>query len=122
MQVKSNRHKLVDPEVGAIRAMLGVLRLALSAESPELLQAPAGGPTIIEQLLQIMETILAEAATKNKAEYAEFCKSCGEKEDISFLLSSVSSVPMKNFSGLLPHLMRVVPFITFGSQVCKKAC
>ncbi|KFM56803.1 E3 ubiquitin-protein ligase UBR4, partial [Stegodyphus mimosarum] len=116
IKVKSNRQKLVDPKMGAIRVMLGILRLALSAETPELLQAPAGGPTIIEQLLQIMEVILAEAATKTKAQYAEFCKSCGEKEDITFLLTSVNSVPMKNFSTLLPLLMRVVPFLTFGSQ------
>ncbi|GIY36069.1 e3 ubiquitin-protein ligase UBR4 [Caerostris darwini] len=116
IKVKSNRQKLVDPEMGAIRVMLSVLRIALSADSPELLQAPAGGPTIIEQLLQIMETILAEAASKNKADYAEFCKSCGEKEDITFLLSSVNSVPMKNFSNLLPLLMRIVPFLTFSFQ------
>ncbi|XP_042908898.2 E3 ubiquitin-protein ligase UBR4 [Parasteatoda tepidariorum] len=116
IKVRNNRQKLVEPEMGAIRIMLGVLRLALSADSPELLQAPTGGPTIIEQLLLIMETILAEAASKNSADYMEFAKSCGEKEDITSLLSSVNNVIMKNFSTLLPLLMRVVPFLTFGSQ------
>lgn len=108
--------------MNAVRIMLGVLRLALSAETPDLLQkqssqVPAGGPSIIGQLLQIMETVLAEASSKTKVQYADFCKSCGDKEDITFLLSSVNSVPMKNFSNLLPLLMRIVPFLTFGSQV-----
>ena len=108
--------------MNAVKIMLGVLKLALSTETPDLiqkqtLQTPAGGPTIIGQLLQIMETILVEASSKTKAQYAEFCKSCGDKEDITFMLSSVNSVPMKNFSNLLPLLMRVVPFLTFGSQV-----
>lgn len=122
IKVKSNRQKLVEPQMNAIKIMLGVLKLALSAETPDLiqkqtLQTPAGGPTIIGQLLQIMETILAEASSKTKPQYAEFGKSCGDKEDITFLLSSVNSVPMKNFANLLPLLMRVVPFLTFGSQV-----
>lgn len=122
IKVKSNRQKLVEPQMNAIKIMLGVLKLALSAETPDLiqkqtLQPPAGGPTIIGQLLQIMETVLAEASSKTKAQYVEFGKSCGDKEDITFLLSSVNSVPMKNFANLLPLLMRVVPFLTFGSQV-----
>lgn len=122
IKVKNNRQKLVEPQMNAIKIMLDVLKLALSVETPDLiqkqtLQAPGGGPTIIGQLLQIMETILAEASSKTKAQYAEFCKSCGDKEDITFLFSSVNSVPMKNFANLLPLLMRVVPFLTFGSQV-----
>lgn len=124
IKVKNNRQKLVEPQMNAIKIMLDVLKLALSAETPDLiqkqtLQTPGGGLTIIGQLLQIMETILAEASSKTQAQYAEFSKSCGDQEDITFLLSSVNSVPMKNFANLLPSLMRVVPFLTFGSQVIK---
>ncbi|XP_054720473.1 E3 ubiquitin-protein ligase UBR4-like [Uloborus diversus] len=104
IKVKSNRQRLVDPEMKAVKTMLGVLRLALSGEGAE------GGPTVVEQLLQIMETILVEASAGSPSE------SCGDREDIVHLLSSVGVAPMKNFPNLLPLLMRVVPFLAYGSQ------
>ncbi|XP_013777424.1 E3 ubiquitin-protein ligase UBR4-like isoform X2 [Limulus polyphemus] len=116
IKVKSNRQKLIDPNMGTIRVMLGTLCLALSAESSELVQGSPGGPTITEQIIQIMEPILVEAADQSLETYKTFCAASGDKKDITFLLSTVTTSMVRNNSSLLQLLMRVVPFLTLGNQ------
>lgn len=114
-KVKSNRQRLIEPQMGTIKVMLSTLRLTLTSDTPELVQGSAGSPTLTEQLLQIMETVLVEAANQSPEKYINFCKS-GDKDDINFLLKAVSSPPIRNSTVLLQLLMRVIPFLTLGNQ------
>ena len=120
VKVKSNRQKLIDPSLNSIGVMLKVLKLILKSDSTELITIPAapGQGSPLEQLAQIIETILVEASSCSLNEFDQFCSTtCGSTEDITMLLSlTTSSVLIKSNNNLIQILMRIIPFLTLGNS------
>ncbi|KAF0287067.1 E3 ubiquitin-protein ligase UBR4 [Amphibalanus amphitrite] len=115
IKTRQNRAALTRPELRAVAVMLRLLALCLKAD-PELVAGPPGGPTVTQQLLQIMAVVLAEATSLDLDEYRRFASTCGSVEQIRLLLSHVHMAQSKGAGALLQQLMRVLPFLTFGSE------
>jgi E3 ubiquitin-protein ligase UBR4 len=101
IRVKDNRQSLIDPSLNTIGVMLNLLKLILSSESPELISMPSapGFPSSLEQLMQIMETILVESSQMSSQLFDVFCATtCGTNEDIRFLAEAASSPLIKGLS------------------------
>ncbi|KAG1664196.1 E3 ubiquitin-protein ligase UBR4 [Nymphon striatum] len=112
IKVKANRHKLADPAMKTIPIMLATLKLALVADAETVAGSP-GGPTVTEQLLQVMEFVLVEACHNlSPTSYAEFTSILGDENDLKYVLENI----VRTHNSLLPRLMRVVTFLTFDSS------
>ena len=113
IRVKINREKLLGPNYRAIPILLHCLKLALASEDAA--NAAAGGPSICEQILLIMERLLVEAtSTQDSVEvYCRFASNCVTKEDIVTLLEH--AVSLKAGTALHQRLLRVLPFLTYAN-------
>lgn len=109
VKVKKNQEVLSRPELGAGTVLLDVLQRCLSTE-PENSQAK-----ITEQLLDIMETILATAASQPLSTFEAFSRTLGGQEHVKALLSCTQSAAVRQSSNVLTHLARVLAALTYGN-------
>ena len=93
--------------------MLNCVKLCLSANSNDF---GSQGPSLSEQVLQIMEKLLVEATIKqNTIEvYRNFASDGVKKEDIQELLEH--AVNLKAGTALHQTLLRVLPFLTYANE------
>ncbi|XP_020299583.1 E3 ubiquitin-protein ligase UBR4 isoform X2 [Pseudomyrmex gracilis] len=110
VKVKKNQEVLSKPELGAVTVFLDVLQRCLATES-ENSQAK-----ITEQLLDIMETILANAASQSFSEFEAFSRTLGGPEHIKALLSCTQSTAVRQSASVLAHLARVLAALTYGNK------
>ncbi|XP_018357502.1 PREDICTED: E3 ubiquitin-protein ligase UBR4 isoform X6 [Trachymyrmex cornetzi] len=110
VKVKKNQEVLSKPELGAITVFLDVLQRCLATES-ENSQAK-----ITEQLLDIMETILANAASQPFSAFEAFSRTLGGPEHIKALLSCTQSTAVRQSASVLAHLARVLAALTYGNK------
>lgn len=87
IKVKKNRENLLNPNLKAIPILLQCLKLCLS--SGETARSATSGPSVSEVILQHMECLLVEAASKDATieKYIAFASSGVTKEDIDDLLN-----------------------------------
>ncbi|XP_025161061.1 protein purity of essence isoform X3 [Harpegnathos saltator] len=110
VKVKKNQEVLSKPELGAVTVFLDVLQRCLATES-ENSQAK-----ITEQLLDIMETILANAASQPLNVFEAFSRTLGGPEHIKALLSCTQSTAVRQSTSVLAHLARVLAALTYGNK------
>ncbi|KAL0119215.1 hypothetical protein PUN28_009656 [Cardiocondyla obscurior] len=110
VKVKKNQEVLSKPELGAVTVFLDVLQRCLATES-ENSQAK-----ITEQLLDIMETILANAASQSFSEFEAFSRTLGGPEHIKALLSCTQSTAVRQSASVLAHLARVLAALTYSNK------
>ncbi|KAG5320052.1 POE protein, partial [Acromyrmex heyeri] len=110
VKVKKNQEVLSKPELGAVTVFLDVLQRCLATES-ENSQAK-----ITEQLLDIMETILANAASQPFSAFEAFSRTLGGPEHIKALLSCTQSTAVRQSASVLAHLARVLAALTYGNK------
>ncbi|XP_011335506.2 E3 ubiquitin-protein ligase UBR4 isoform X2 [Ooceraea biroi] len=110
VKVKKNQEVLSKPELGAVTVFLDVLQRCLATES-ENSQAK-----ITEQLLDIMETILANAASQSLSAFEAFSRTLGGPEHIKALLSCTQSTAVRQSANVLAHLARVLAALTYGNN------
>ncbi|XP_018403962.1 PREDICTED: protein purity of essence [Cyphomyrmex costatus] len=110
VKVKKNQEVLSKPELGAVTVFLDVLQRCLVTES-ENSQAK-----ITEQLLDIMETILANAASQPFSAFEAFSRTLGGPEHIKALLSCTQSTAVRQSASVLAHLARVLAALTYGNK------
>ncbi|XP_014478762.1 PREDICTED: protein purity of essence isoform X5 [Dinoponera quadriceps] len=110
VKVKKNQEVLSKPELGAVTVFLDVLQRCLATES-ENSQAK-----ITEQLLDIMETILANAASQPLSVFEAFSRTLGGPEHIKALLSCTQSTAVRQSTSVLAHLARVLAALTYGNK------
>ena len=79
-------------------------------------QSTSSGPSLSEQVLQIMEKLFVEATIKqNTIEvYRNFASDGVKKEDIQVLLEH--AVNLKAGTSLHQSLLRVLPFLTYANE------
>uniref|UniRef100_T1IY63 UBR-type domain-containing protein n=1 Tax=Strigamia maritima TaxID=126957 RepID=T1IY63_STRMM len=114
IKVRSNRRKLLQPVMKAITVKLQTLKTLLVAD-PDLVQGQPGQPTLTEQLLQVMETILVEASIQSPDKFSDFAETCGSLEDVHYLLQQIGTPAVRQNPGVQERLLRVLPFLTLGS-------
>ncbi|XP_032676900.1 protein purity of essence isoform X4 [Odontomachus brunneus] len=110
VKVKKNQEILSKPELGAITVFLDVLQRCLATD-PENSQAK-----ITEQLLDIMETILANAASQHLSVFETFSHTLGGPEHVKALLSCTQSMAVRQNTSVLAHLTRVLAALTYGNN------
>ncbi|XP_012287187.1 E3 ubiquitin-protein ligase UBR4 isoform X2 [Orussus abietinus] len=110
VKVKKNQQVLCRPKLGAVTVLLDVLQRCLETE-PDNSQAK-----VTEQLLDIMETILTNAAAQPLFLFEAFSKTLGGPEHIKALLSCTQSAAVRQSPGVLLHLARVLAALTYGNQ------
>lgn len=139
-KTRNNRLELMKPELQTIKTLLNTLKLALNesdfldlAGLPMLISSqqtssgltnnkpivhstPGPRTSVVDQILNITETILREASQQPKANFNKFCsEACGSIEDITFLLVAAQSLSFR-----LPHvshkIIQVLPFLVLGDQ------
>ncbi|XP_034944940.1 E3 ubiquitin-protein ligase UBR4 isoform X2 [Chelonus insularis] len=110
VKVKKNQEVLSRPELGAVTVLLEVLQKCLLTESDNT-QAK-----VTEQLLDIMETILANATSQPIESFEEFSKTLGGPEHIKALISCTQSAAVRQSTNVLIHLARVLAALTYGNQ------
>lgn len=101
---------LTQPEVGAMSVFLRTLQLCLEGE-PDASQA-----AVTEQLLDIMETILARATSKTLESFNEFAQTFGGPEYVQSLLSCTNHSSVRNNQAVLMHLTRVLAALVYGCE------
>ncbi|XP_014674376.1 PREDICTED: E3 ubiquitin-protein ligase UBR4-like [Priapulus caudatus] len=106
VKVKVNRVRLIDPALNTINIMLGALNQVLLVEQ-------ADSATLAEQLLTVMETILAEASAQHGDSFKAFARYCGDKNQLTLLLDRINSGFIRQNHAVLQGLMRLIPFLTF---------
>lgn len=121
VRVSSNRQALIQPELNAIGIMLGIVRLFLASKQADLLtaQSAPGQPSYFEQLLTIMETLLAEASKEQPEVFDKFNnETCGNSEDIQSLIDALSApdslIFTSNVISLNNKILRVITFLCIG--------
>ncbi|XP_015606097.1 protein purity of essence isoform X2 [Cephus cinctus] len=110
VKVKRNQEVLTRPELGAITVLLDVLQRCLATESD------SAQAKVTEQLLDIMETILANATSQPLATFVEFSRTLGGAEHLKSLLSCTQSSAVRQSNAVLVHLARVLAALTYGNQ------
>ncbi|KAK2587956.1 hypothetical protein KPH14_004040 [Odynerus spinipes] len=110
VKVKKNQDVLSKPELGAVTVLLDVLQRCLATESDN------SQAKVTEQLLDIMETILANAASQPLSTFEAFSRTLGGPEHIKALLSCTQSAAVRQSSNVLAHLARVLAALTYGDQ------
>lgn len=66
-------------------------------------------------VLQIMETILAKAASQPLEKFVRFSQTFGGSEHIGALLTCTTAQGVRNNSAVLLHLSRVLAALTYGN-------
>lgn len=110
VKVKKNQDVLSKPELKAVTVLLDVLQRCLATESDN------SQSKVTEQLLDIMETILANAASQPLSTFEAFSRTLGGPEHIKALLSCTQSAAVRQSSNVLAHLARVLAALTYGDQ------
>ncbi|XP_066587252.1 E3 ubiquitin-protein ligase UBR4 [Prorops nasuta] len=110
VKVKKNQEVLSRPELRAVTVLLNVLQRCLATESDN------SQAKITEQLLDIMETILANAASQPLEAFEEFSRTLGGPEHVKALLSCTQSAAVRQSSNVLAHLARILAALTYGNQ------
>ncbi|XP_046612558.1 E3 ubiquitin-protein ligase UBR4 isoform X2 [Neodiprion virginianus] len=110
VKVKKNQEVLSRPEVGAVTVLLDVLQRCVVSE-PDKSQAK-----VTEQLLDIMETILANAASQPLSAFEAFSRTLGGPDHVKALLSCTQSAAVRQSNNVLVHLARVLAALTYGNQ------
>lgn len=114
VKVKKCREELCQPELGAISTLLKVLHLCLQHQVHE------NDPQMVvvtEQLLEIMETILAKAASDSLDSFLQFSLTFGGPEYIEALLSCTNHANVRNSPHVLRCLIRVVAALVYGNDI-----
>lgn len=139
-KTKNNRLKLLDLNLKTVSILLNTLKLALNEEDfLELADLPKGvlgtdnGQTIpssktstpsspssktrvIDQILEILETILREATKQSRAVFQDFSSNtCGTIEDVKFLMNA-ALVLCSRLSHVSHKIVQVLPFLTLGDR------
>ncbi|XP_035739496.1 protein purity of essence-like isoform X1 [Vespa mandarinia] len=110
VKVKKNQDVLSKPELKAVSVLLDVLQRCLATESDN------SQSKVTEQLLDIMETILANAASQPLSTFEAFSRTLGGPEHIKALLSCTQSAAVRQSSNVLAHLARVLAALTYSDQ------
>lgn len=110
VKVKKNQEVLSRPELGAVRVLLDVLQRCVATESDN------SQAKVTEQLLDIMETILANATSQTLGSFEEFSGTLGGPEHVNALLSCTQSGAVRQSNNVLIHLARVLAALTYGNQ------
>ena len=105
------RTLLLSPALRATPVLLGALQLCLKAGEV----GTGGQPGLTDTVLQLMETLLVEAAANHESleQYQSFAGPA-TVADISALLEH--AVHVKPGTELHHHLMRVLPFLTYANR------
>ncbi len=111
MKVKKCREVLCEPDLGAINIFLKVLQLCLQTDNDRQIA------TITEQLLEIMETILSNAASGTLDSFLQFSLTFGGPEYIQALLSCTNYSNVRNNPSVLRHLIRVLAALVYGNDI-----
>lgn len=114
VKVKKCREEFCQPELGAISTLLKVLHLCLQHQVQE--NDPQMS-TVTEQLLEIMETILAKAASDSLDSFLQFSLTFGGPEYIEALLSCTNHANVRNNPHVLRCLIRVVAALVYGNDI-----
>lgn len=114
VKVKKCREELCQPELGAISTLLKVVHLCLQHQVKE--NDPQMS-TVTEQLLEIMETILAKAASDSLDSFLQFSLTFGGPEYIEALLSCTNHANVRNNPHVLRCLIRVVAALVYGNDI-----
>lgn len=114
VKVKKCREELCQPELGAISSLLKVLHLCLQHQVHE---NDPQMTTVTEQLLEIMETILAKAASDSLDSFLQFSLTFGGPEYIEALLSCTNHANVRNNPHVLRCLIRVVAALVYGNDI-----
>lgn len=114
VKVKKCREELCQPELGAISTLLKVLHLCLQHQVHE---NDSQMTIITEQLLEIMETILAKAASDTLDSFLQFSLTFGGPEYIEALLSCTNHANVRNNPHVLRCLIRVVAALVYGNDI-----
>jgi E3 ubiquitin-protein ligase UBR4 len=114
VKVKKCREELCQPELSAISTLLKVLHLCLQHQVQE--NDPQMS-TVTEQLLEIMETILAKAASDSLDSFLQFSLTFGGPEYIEALLSCTNHANVRNNPHVLRCLIRVVAALVYGNDI-----
>lgn len=101
-------------ELGAISSLLKVLHLCLQHQVHE---NDPQMTTVNEQLLEIMETILAKAASDSLDSFLQFSLTFGGPEYIEALLSCTNHANVRNNPHVLRCLIRVVAALVYGNDI-----
>ncbi|KAJ8682718.1 hypothetical protein QAD02_018510 [Eretmocerus hayati] len=109
VKVKKNQDVLSQPELGAVTVLLDVLQRCLATDSDN------SQSKVTEQLLDIMETILANAASQPLEKFEEFSRTLGSPEHVKALLSCTQSTAVRQSANVLQHLARVLAALTYGN-------
>lgn len=130
IRVKANRDKLIDPKFMTVPTLIRNLKMCLETNAALVTTAPSSAATpasgcsldtvtaITEQILEVMEKLLAGAASSKEEgsleRYCLFASNSVTNDDIRSLLGY--AVNLKVGTALHQRLLRVLPFLTFGSR------
>lgn len=67
-------------------------------------------------LFQIMETILANAASQSLSSFEAFSRTLGGPEHVKALLTCTQSAAVRQSNNVLVHLARVLAALTYGNH------
>ena len=122
VKVVANRRALISPQLNTIGAMLAIARLFVRSQAPDLLTTPSapGAPSYFEQLLTLMETLMAEASRQEATAYDLFnATTCGTAEDVRLLMDAVTRFDSVLYSAtvnsLTAKILRIVAFLALGN-------
>ncbi|XP_031787712.1 protein purity of essence isoform X2 [Nasonia vitripennis] len=110
VKVKKNQEVLSQPELGAVTVLLDVLQRVIDTDSDN------SQSKVTEQLLDIMETILSNAASQPLETFEEFSRTLGSPEHVKALLSCTQSTAVRTSANVLLHLARVLAALTYGNK------
>ncbi|KAK0172054.1 hypothetical protein PV328_005423 [Microctonus aethiopoides] len=110
VKVKKNQQVLSRPELGAVTVLLQVLQRCLVTDTDN------SQAKITEQLLDIMETILANATSQPLESFMEFSTTLGGPEHVTALLSCTQSAAVRQSNNVLVHLARVLAALTYNNK------
>lgn len=140
-KTQNNRLKLLSPNLKAVSILLNTLKLALDEEDfleltglqkgmlgsgtqpaatstklPTNLSSPSPRTRVVDQILDIIETVLREASKQPTEMFQQFYhKTCGTIEDVQFLMNAAQALCSK-LSHVSHKIMQVLPFLTLDDQ------
>ncbi|XP_066906272.1 E3 ubiquitin-protein ligase UBR4 [Halyomorpha halys] len=111
VKVSRNQEVLCHPDLGAISILLNTFQLCVSDSTHQSGQ-------LIDQILEIMETILSKTAMQSPDIFIEMSRKLGSGvEYIRPLLECTSTCPsVRSNPQVLTHLARVVASLTYASR------
>ncbi|XP_014258727.1 E3 ubiquitin-protein ligase UBR4 isoform X2 [Cimex lectularius] len=110
VKVSRNQEVLCHPDLGAINILLDTFQLCVSDTTQQSAQ-------LIEQILEIMETILSKTASQSPDDFLKFSQTLGGVEHINSLLDCVSNCSsVKSNTAVLEHLAQVLASLTYSNR------